>query len=62
MPPATSSVSGATPIYESFKEWLESPYPAQAIECQSCHMKPTGVNYFVFPEKGGLIRDPQLIA
>lgn len=51
-----------TPIYESFKEWLESPYPAQAIECQSCHMKPTGVNYFVFPEKGGLIRDPQLIA
>ena len=51
-----------TPIYESFKEWLESPYPAQGIECQACHMKPTGVNYFVFPEKGGLIRDPQLIA
>jgi len=51
-----------TPIYESFREWLKSPYPAQGIECQTCHMKPTGVDYFVFPEKGGLIREPQLIA
>lgn len=51
-----------TPIYESFREWLESPYPAQGIECQSCHMKPTGVDYFVYPEQGGLIRDPEMIA
>lgn len=51
-----------TPIYESFREWMESPYPAQGIECQTCHMVPTGVDYFVFPEKGGLIRDPNLIA
>jgi hypothetical protein len=51
-----------TPIYESFREWLESPYPAQGIECQTCHMKPTGVTYFVYPEQGGLIRDPALIA
>jgi hypothetical protein len=51
-----------TPIYESFREWMESPYPEMGVECQTCHMKPTGVDYFVFPEKGGLIRDPQLIA
>jgi len=51
-----------TPIYESFKEWQESPYPGQGVECQTCHMAPTGVDYFVFPEKGGLIRDPDLIA
>jgi hypothetical protein len=51
-----------TPIYESFDEWLKSPYPAQGVECQTCHMAPTGVDYFVFPEKGGLIRDPDLIA
>jgi hypothetical protein len=51
-----------TPIYESFREWLESPYPAQGIECQTCHMEPTGVEYFVYPEKGGLIRDPESIA
>ena len=51
-----------TPIYESFQEWLESPYPAQGVECQTCHMKPTGVDHFVFVEKGGLIRDPDLLA
>jgi hypothetical protein len=51
-----------TPIYESFSEWQQSPYPEMGIECQTCHMKPTGVDYFVFPEKGGLIRDPDLIA
>jgi len=51
-----------TPIYESFREWLESPYPAQGVECQTCHMAPTGVDYFVYPEKGGLIRNPDLIA
>ena len=51
-----------TPIYESFREWLESPYPAQGVECQTCHMKPTGVEYFVYPEKGGLIRPADMIA
>jgi hypothetical protein len=51
-----------TPIYESFREWLESPYPAQGIECQACHMAPTGVDYFVYPHQGGLIRDPAAIA
>jgi hypothetical protein len=51
-----------TPIYESFREWLESPYPARGVECQACHMKPTGVDHFVFLDQGGLIRDPDLIA
>jgi hypothetical protein len=51
-----------TPVYESYAEWLASTYPAQGIECQACHMAPTGVDYFVYPEKGGLIRPPQLIA
>jgi len=51
-----------TPIYESYREWLESPYPALGTECQTCHMPPTGVNYFAFPEVGGFIRDPNLIA
>ena len=26
------------PIYTSFPEWLESPYPEKGIECQTCHM------------------------
>ena len=51
-----------TPIYESFREWLESPYAEEGTHCQACHMAPTGVEYFVFPEKGGLIRDPEGIA
>jgi hypothetical protein len=51
-----------TPIYESFREWQESPYPARGIECQTCHMAPTGVDYFVYPEQGGLIRPPETIA
>lgn len=32
------------------------------VQCQTCHMAPTGVDYFVYPEKGGLIRDPDTIA
>lgn len=64
-----------TPIFESYREWLESSYPAQGKECQACHMTPTGVNHFVVEQKdsegkpipgllipGGLFRDPNLIA
>jgi hypothetical protein len=53
-----------TPIYESFREWLESPYsdPETGQTCQNCHMVPTGVDYFVYPDQGGLIRIPDLIA
>jgi hypothetical protein len=51
-----------TPIYESFREWLESPYPALGIECQTCHMPPGSDPYFVLPEKGGLARDPLRMA
>jgi len=51
-----------TPIYQSFNEWLASPYAEEGVHCQACHMKPTGIDYFVYPEKGGLIRDPNTIA
>lgn len=51
-----------TPIYESYAEWVASPYAEQGIECQTCHMAPTGVDYFVYPDRGGLIRPPELIA
>jgi hypothetical protein len=52
-----------TPIYQSFSEWLESPYPAQGIECQTCHMPAETVPYFVYPDiPGGLTRDPSTLA
>jgi len=52
-----------TPIYESFREWLESSYPERRSECQGCHMIPPGVTpYCVFPEQEGEIRDAKLIS
>jgi len=50
-----------TPIYQSFKEWLESPYPAQDVHCQTCHMPPDGVTTNFAPGHGGVERDPQTI-
>jgi len=50
-----------TPIYQSFDEWLESPYAAEGVQCQDCHMAPTGQTHFVLPEKGGLEHPPELI-
>ena len=51
-----------TPIYQSYREWQESSYPAQGIECQTCHMPPGTSPTFVLPEQGGLSRDPSRLA
>jgi hypothetical protein len=47
------------PIYNSFGEWLQSPYSdaETGSTCQDCHMPPVDYDYFVYPEKGGLHRD-----
>jgi hypothetical protein len=52
-----------TTVYNSFGEWLASPYsdPVNGKTCQNCHMPVAGYDYFVFPEKGGLRRDPSRI-
>jgi len=50
-----------TPIYQSFREWAESPYPQLGIECQTCHMPPDGVMTNVAPGMGGVERDPLTI-
>lgn len=52
-------VSGGTLIYNSYGEWLDSPYsdPESGMTCQQCHMPVSEANYFVFPEQGGLERD-----
>ena len=49
-----------TVVYNSFGEWLDSPYsqPVGGRTCQSCHMPLAGYDYFVYPEQGGLRRDP----
>jgi hypothetical protein len=52
-----------TVIYNSFGEWLESPYndPETGQTCQDCHMPPQGVNHFAKPDQGGLQRAPDTI-
>ena len=51
-----------TTIYNSFGEWLESPYSAEdGKTCQDCHMPHLGATYFALPDKGAAERDPQTI-
>lgn len=52
-------VTDGTTIYNSYGEWLASPYsnPESEVTCQDCHMPPSGSNWFVFAERGGLERD-----
>jgi hypothetical protein len=50
-----------TPIYESYEEWLASPYAEAGIMCQDCHMPPNGDTYFALPEVGGLTHPPDRI-
>ncbi len=49
-----------TVIYDSYGEWLRSPYssPETGKTCQDCHMPVTEDTYFALPEKGGLERPP----
>ncbi len=49
------------PIYQSFAEWKNSPYPDEGKTCQSCHMKPDGKTTNFAPGRGGLERDPETI-
>lgn len=52
-------VTGGTVIYNSYGEWLNSPYsdPKTGKTCQDCHMPVSPAKYFVFPERGGMTRD-----
>jgi len=49
-----------TVVYNSYGEWLDSPYsnPETGQTCQDCHMLPTKDRFFVLPEKGGVERPP----
>jgi hypothetical protein len=52
-----------TVVYDSFGEWLRSPYSNEETgkTCQDCHMPNSGAEYFAHPEKGGLKRDSNTI-
>ena len=61
--PCHYAVFSGTTVYNSYGEWLASPYsdPKTGKTCQACHMPPAGHDTFVFPERGGLRRDPTRI-
>jgi len=52
-----------TTIYNSFGEWLESPYSDTGTgkTCQDCHMPHSGATYFALPGEGGTERNPGTI-
>jgi hypothetical protein len=52
-----------TVVYNSFGEWLDSPYsnPETGKTCQDCHMPSEQNNHFARLDKGGVIRDPNTI-
>ncbi len=58
---APGEVVGGTVIYNSYGEWLDSPYsdPETGETCQDCHMPTVDYDYYVYPEMGGHIRDPE---
>jgi mono/diheme cytochrome c family protein len=61
--PCHSAVFWDTQIYNSYGEWLASPYsdPADGQSCQDCHMPARGINHFARLDQGGLVRNPQAI-
>jgi hypothetical protein len=52
-----------TVVYDSFGEWLRSPYSREETgkTCQDCHMPSSGARFFASPEKGGLKRDSKSV-
>jgi hypothetical protein len=52
-------VADGTTIYNSYGEWLDSPYsnPENETTCQDCHMPVSDANWFVYPERLGHTRD-----
>ena len=52
-------MTGGTVIYNSYGEWLDSPYsnPDTGKTCQDCHMPKKDTQYTVPPERGGTARN-----
>lgn len=52
-----------TVVYDSYGEWLRSPYadPDTGMTCQDCHMPATGERFFALPDQGGRERLPDTL-
>lgn len=49
-------------VYKTYSEWLHSPARQRGLECQDCHMRPTGRLSNIAPGAGGIRRDPHTLA
>ena len=49
-------------VYGTYSEWLASPARKHGKQCQTCHMRPTGLMTNFAPEHGGIERDPKTLA
>jgi hypothetical protein len=46
-----------TPVYETYSEWLKSPYSREGVQCQECHMRAlTGPHRIADEKAGGILR------
>ena len=54
---------GGVLVYSSYSEWLDSPYsdPETGKTCQDCHMRSGDYDYFAWPARGGVTRDPEQV-
>ena len=61
--PCHHAVFWDTLVYNSYGEWLDSPYsnPETGQTCQNCHMPIGLADHFALLEEGGLVRDPETI-
>jgi hypothetical protein len=52
-----------TVVYNSFGEWLDSPYsnPVTGKTCQDCHMPAGRADHFARLSAGGLVREPATV-
>jgi hypothetical protein len=50
------------PVYTTWSEWQDSPAGRRGVQCQQCHMTPTGRMTNIAPGHGGLERDPRTLA
>lgn len=50
------------PVYTTYSEWQASPAGKRGMQCQHCHMKPTGAMSNVARGAGGAERDPTTLA
>jgi cytochrome c554/c'-like protein len=49
-------------VYTTYSEWQASPAARGGMQCQDCHMKPTGKMTNLALEHGGVERDPATLA